>query len=90
MFQAQASEYKYEIERLTTELADTKKNYYETKRRVSLTREVKLRPRLLDNSFENTQNLTLPNLMTIMPRTTRHNRQHSHRFTGGGFPLLMN
>lgn len=43
MFQAQTSEYKYEIERLTQELSDIKSKYYEAKRRESLSRDVKTR-----------------------------------------------
>jgi hypothetical protein len=33
MFQAQVMEYKYEIERLTRELQDSKRKYFEQKRR---------------------------------------------------------
>ena len=65
MFQAQCSEYKYEIERLTTELTDLKKQYYETKRRESLTREIRARKTLqikdvLNKENFNTLNSSLP------------------------------
>jgi len=36
---ALSGEYKFEIERLTRELQDTKRRYYETKRRETLQRE---------------------------------------------------
>jgi len=39
MYQAQVSEYKYELERLTRELQDVKRQYYEQKRRETLLKE---------------------------------------------------
>ena len=36
---AQVNEYKYDMERLTRELQDTKRRYYEQKRRETLARE---------------------------------------------------
>merc|ERR1712178_288752 len=39
MYQAQVNEYKYDMERLTRELQDTKRRYYEQKRRETLARE---------------------------------------------------
>ena len=96
MFQAQCSEYKYEIERLTTELIDLKKQYYETKRRESLTREIWARKTLqikdvLNKENFNTLNSSLPDITLSMPRSTRnyHSRHHSHRLTGGGFPIQL-
>lgn len=40
MYQAQVAEYKYEIERLTRDLAGLKKKYFETKKREQLEKEV--------------------------------------------------
>lgn len=40
MYQAQVAEYKYEIERLTKELAALKTKYFESKKREQLEREV--------------------------------------------------
>ena len=104
MFQAQVGEYKYEIERLNSELADLKKQYYEVKRRESLSREAAGGTRRSVRLKENLQNLTvrtgggvdhlnlttLPDIPIGLPRSTRHSRQHSHRLTGGGFPLMTN
>ena len=93
MFQAQAGEYRYEIERLNTELGDVKRQYYETKRRESLTREVgtrkslRIKDTLSARGGENL-NISLPDIPIGMPRSTRHIRQRSHRLTGGGFPLM--
>ena len=39
MYQAQVTEYKYEIERLSRELADVKRKFFEQKRREQLQRE---------------------------------------------------
>lgn len=39
MYQAQVAEYKYEIERLSRDLADLKKKYFETKKREQLEKE---------------------------------------------------
>jgi len=39
MYQAQVNEYKFEIERLTRELQDVKKKYFEQKRREQLNRD---------------------------------------------------
>ena len=39
MYQAQVTESKYEMERLTRELQDVKRKYYEQKRRETLHRE---------------------------------------------------
>ena len=99
MFQAQVGEYKYEIERLNSELADLKKQYYETKRRESLSREagtrrsVRLKENLTIRTGGGVDHLnltTLPDIPIGLPRSTRHSRQHSHRLTGGGFPLMIN
>jgi hypothetical protein len=40
MYQAQVAEYKYDIERLTKELAGLKTKYFESKKREQLEREV--------------------------------------------------
>lgn len=95
MFQAQAGEYKYEIERLNNELSELKKQYYEVKRRDSLSREIgrkslRLRDNLLTTrNADKSHNMTLPDIPIGLPRSTRHSRQHSARLTGGGFPLMM-
>merc|ERR1719493_332782 len=39
LFQSRVNEYKYEMERLTRELADVKRKYYEQKKRENLVRE---------------------------------------------------
>ena len=39
MYQAKSNEYKYEIERLTADLKEEKRQYYEIKRRDQLLRE---------------------------------------------------
>merc|ERR1712091_446804 len=43
MYQAQVNEYKYGIERLTRELQDMKRKYFEKKRREQMTREANSR-----------------------------------------------
>merc|ERR1712070_274266 len=43
MYQAQVNESKFEIERLTRELQDVKRKYYEQKRRETLERELRVR-----------------------------------------------
>ena len=40
MYQAQVNEYKYEIERLSRELRDTKKKYYSQRRKEQLAKEL--------------------------------------------------
>lgn len=91
MFQAQAGEYKYEIQRLTQELCETKGQYYESKRRESLSREVRTRRNI---RLKKELNMSLPDIsmatLPAYPRTTKHARQHSHRLTGGGFPITLN
>ena len=79
MYQAQTTEYKIEIERLTTELDQTKTKYYESKRRESLSRDMVRQRRSiavkskLNNSL--TLNASLPDIAPpVMPRTTRHSR----------------
>ena len=79
MFQAQAGEYKYEIERLNGELGEVKRQYYETKRRESMTREVGTRKSLrlkdtLSARGGEGLNLSLPDIPIGMPRSTRHIR----------------
>ena len=44
MYQAQINEYKFEMERLTRELQDMKRCYYEQKRRETLHRELERMP----------------------------------------------
>jgi uncharacterized membrane protein YkoI len=44
MYQAQVNEYKYEIERLVRERDDTKRKYFEQKRREQLEREKNMKP----------------------------------------------
>ena len=46
MYQAQIGEYKFEIERVSRELQDTKKRYFEQKKKEQLARE---RERTLDD-----------------------------------------
>jgi len=44
LFQSRVNEYKYEMERLTRELADVKRKYYEQKKRENLVREAQRGP----------------------------------------------
>lgn len=72
MFQAQVMEYKYEIERLSRELQDLKRKYYEQKRREQLAREAQ-RGDLVDTD------------PLVKQQQQFHAAQP--RFVGGGFAL---
>ena len=52
-------EYKYEIQRLTQELGDLKSQYYESKRRESLSREVRTRRNI---KIKKELNMSLPDI----------------------------
>jgi len=73
MFQAQAGEYKYEIQRLTSELCELKSQYYESKRRESISRDVRTRRNI---KLKKDLNMSLPdiamNTLLNQPRTTRN------------------
>jgi chromosome segregation ATPase len=58
MYVTQTSEYKYEIDRLTRDLGDLKKRYYETKRREALERERAFEPEMTKtmSSYNNNPN----------------------------------
>jgi chromosome segregation ATPase len=71
MFQAQVMEYKYEIERLTRDLQDLKKRYYEQKRREQLAKEA--------------QRDSLDTDPLVKQQQQFHASQP--RFVGGGFSL---
>ena len=72
MYQAQVNEYKYEIERLTRELQDVKRKYYEQRRRETLAREM--------GEEENAgKSMARSQVVKAQQSTTR--------FTGGGFAI---
>ncbi|GMH58573.1 hypothetical protein TL16_g02641 [Triparma laevis f. inornata] len=73
MFQAQSSEYKYEIERLTRELQDVKRKFYEQKRREALAREMEEEENVLGRSQARKQ--------------VENAQKSTTRFTGGGFAI---
>merc|ERR1712070_1034456 len=73
MYQAQANEFKYEIERLTRELQDVKRKYYEQKRREQLAADMEHE----DNSLGKAQ--AQQQLALAQAATTR--------FAGGGFAI---
>merc|ERR1719181_609113 len=73
MYQAQVNEFKYEIERLTRELQDVKRKYYEQKRRDQLAREMADEDRALGKLQAQQQLAQAQNTST--------------RFTGGGFAI---
>ena len=73
MFQAQSAEYKYEIERLTRELQDVKRKFYEQKRREALAREMEEEENVLGRSQARAQVAAAQNSTT--------------RFAGGGFAI---
>merc|ERR1711871_1066010 len=73
MYQAQVNEFKYEIERLTRELQDVKRKYYEQKRREQLAADMEHE----DNSLGKAQ--AQQQLALAQAATTR--------FVGGGFAI---
>lgn len=52
MYQAQSNEYKYEIERLTADHKEKKREFYEIKRRDQLIREQEEKQRMQDQGEE--------------------------------------
>lgn len=74
MYQAQVAEYKYEIERLTRELATLKKKYFETKKREQLEKEAQRGTAVAAGMLGSTKDQAL----AASPQ---------QRFTGGGFSL---
>ncbi|KAJ8604772.1 hypothetical protein CTAYLR_001018 [Chrysophaeum taylorii] len=73
MYQTQVNEYKYEIERLTRDLQDVKRKYYEQKRREQLAKEMEDE----DNSLGKLQ----------AQKQLAMAQQAKTRFTGGGFAI---
>ena len=83
MHQAQVNEYKFDIERLTRELQDVKRKYYEQKRRDQLARE----------RMKKSAGMEMPMEGGADSRAAlqQANAQASvSRFTGGGFNLQGN
>ena len=83
MHQAQVNEYKFDIERLTRELQDVKRKYYEQKRRDQLARE----------KMKRNAEMNIPGDVVGDSRAAlqQANAQASvSRFTGGGFNLQGN
>mmetsp|Transcript_91584 Transcript_91584/g.261772 ORF Transcript_91584/g.261772 Transcript_91584/m.261772 type:complete len:454 (-) Transcript_91584:243-1604(-) len=73
MYQAQVNEFKYEIERLTRELQDVKRKYYEQKRREQLANEIAAEESAMGRGQAEQQ------LAAAQKATTR--------FAGGGFAI---
>ena len=73
MYQVQATEHKYEIERLVSEVQETKKKYYEQKRRQQMGQKVSG-----DQSFKQ----ALRQQQMAAQQSTQH-------FAGGGFNLMF-
>ena len=73
MYQAQSNEYKYDIERLTRELQDVKRKYYEQRRKEQMARE------LIEEDGMLGKRQAIEQLA--------HAQKSSTRFTGGGFAV---
>ena len=88
MHQAQVNEYKFEIERLTRELQDVKRKYYEQKRRDQLVREKMKRSAEMEMSMEGAVSGSNNNGPDSRAAMQQANALASvSRFTGGGFNL---
>ena len=88
MHQAQVNEYKFEIERLTRELQDVKRKYYEQKRRDQLVREKMKRSAEMEMSMEGAVSGSNNNGPDSRAAMHQANALASvSRFTGGGFNL---
>jgi len=75
MYQAQVNEFKYEIERLTRELQDVKRKYYEQKRREQLANEIAAE----ESAMTMGRGQAEQQLAAAQKATTR--------FAGGGFAI---
>jgi hypothetical protein len=73
------NEYRYEIERLTRELQDLKKKYYEQKRKEQLAREVAQEGSKAGGASGTGRQQFEQQLLNARAATTR--------FTGGGFAI---
>lgn len=73
MYQAQVAEYKYEIERLSRELGNLKKKYFDTKKREQLDKEMQ----------RGTAGMIGSGKGAAVPAAG----SPQQRFTGGGFSL---
>ena len=76
------NEYRYEIERLTRELQDLKKKYYESKRRDQLAKEAILET----NNSNHIKHSRAPH-HSLEAQQAMNARQAVTRFTGGGFAI---
>ena len=85
MHQAQVNEYKFEIERLTRELQDVKRKYYEQKRRDQLVREKMKRSAEMEMSMEGAVGGNGTDSRAAMQQANA--LASVSRFTGGGFNL---
>ena len=79
MHQAQVNEYKFEIERLTRNLTDVKRRYYEQKRKQQIQREKMRRSGPMGIGPEDAQ--------AAMQQAQA--QASVSRFTGGGFNLQV-
>merc|ERR1719163_244228 len=82
MYQAQVNEYKYEIERLTRELQDVKRKYYEQKRRDQMMQEAAAR-----GAVEPMDDQLMASGAEQAQEQQAAAQAASNRFTGGGFNL---
>merc|ERR1719502_1598992 len=82
MYQAQVNEYRYEIERLTRELQDVKRKYYEQKRRDQMMQEAAAR-----GAVEPMDDQLMASGAEQAQEQQAAAQAASNRFTGGGFNL---
>lgn len=79
-FKQQVNEYRYEVERLTRELQDMKKKYYEQKRRDQLAKEVM-------NEAGGGAPKHYNRIQSLEHQQAMNARQAVTRYAGGGFAI---
>ena len=82
MHQAQVNEHRFEIERLTRELQDVKRKYYENKRKEQLKRE--MFGGVGGGQASGMNGITADQMAAMQAAQAQAS---SNRFTGGGFNL---
>ena len=85
MYQAQENEYKYELERINRELQDTKRKYYQQKRKDQMTKEF-----TESGSAEQIGNAVMSKTAPayhIQSEQIAQAKSARTRFTGGGFAI---
>ena len=87
MHQAQVNEYKFEIERLTRELQDVKRKYYEQKRRDQLVREKKMKRVQKWKCRWKVPSVAMAHALAAMQQANA--LASVSKFTGGGFNQVV-